>query len=98
MSRQQTAASLRRDFYLYIDEFHNFVTPSMAAILSGARKYRLGLVLAHQELQQLQSRDPDVASAVLTNPYTRICFRLGDHRLLCSRPSFPRRQRSSVST
>lgn len=78
MSRQQMAAALRRDFYLYVDEFHHFVTPSMAAILSGARKYRLGLVLAHQELQQLSSRDTDVASAVIANPYTRICFRLGD--------------------
>jgi predicted DNA-binding transcriptional regulator AlpA len=78
MSRQQTAAALRRNFYLYIDEFHNFVTPSMAAILSGARKYRLGLILAHQELQQLVSRDADVASAVIANPYTRVCFRLGD--------------------
>ena len=79
MSRQQTAAALRRNFYLYIDEFHNFVTPSMAAILSGARKYRLGLILAHQELQQLVSRDADVASAVIANPYTRVCFRLGDY-------------------
>jgi hypothetical protein len=78
MSRQQTAAALRRDFYLYIDEFHHFVTPSMAAILAGARKYRLALTLAHQELQQLMSRDQDVASAVMTNPCTRICFRLGD--------------------
>jgi hypothetical protein len=78
MSRQQTAAAERRNFYLYIDEFHNFVTPSMAAILSGARKYRLGLILAHQELQQLASRDADVASAVIANPYTRVCFRLGD--------------------
>jgi hypothetical protein len=79
MSRQQTAAAERRNFYLYIDEFHNFVTPSMAAILSGARKYRLGLILAHQELQQLASRDADVASAVIVNPYTRACFRLGDN-------------------
>jgi hypothetical protein len=79
MSRQQTAADLRRNFYLYIDEFQNFVTPSMAAILSGARKYRLGLILAHQELQQLASRDADVASAVIANPYTRVCFRLGDY-------------------
>lgn len=79
LSRQEQAAASRRPFTLYIDEFHNFVTPSMASILSGARKYRLGLVLAHQELQQLQSRNADVASAVLTNPYTRICFRVGDH-------------------
>jgi predicted DNA-binding transcriptional regulator AlpA len=79
MSRQEIAAARRRNFYLYIDEFHNFVTPSMASILSGARKYRLGLILAHQELQQLVSRDADVASAVIANPYTRICFRLGDY-------------------
>jgi hypothetical protein len=79
MSRQEIAAALRRNFYLYIDEFHNFVTPSMASILSGARKYRLGLILAHQEFQQLVSRDADVASAVIANPYTRICFRLGDY-------------------
>jgi excisionase family DNA binding protein len=77
-SRQNMAASLRTPFYLYIDEFHNFVTPSLAAILSGARKYNLGLVLAHQELHQLSNRDGDVASAVISNPYTRVCFRLGD--------------------
>jgi predicted DNA-binding transcriptional regulator AlpA len=77
-SRQNMAASLRQPFYLYIDEFHNFMTPSLAAILSGARKYNLGLVLAHQELHQLSNRDGDIASAVISNPYTRVCFRLGD--------------------
>ncbi len=77
MSRQAQAASARKDFWCYCDEFHNFITPSMAQILNGARKYRLGLVLAHQELRQLQ-RDSEVASAVLSNPYTRICFRVGD--------------------
>jgi excisionase family DNA binding protein len=77
-SRQNTAVSERLPFYLYIDEFHNFITPSLAAILSGARKYNLGLILAHQELHQLSNRDSDVASAVISNPYTRVCFRLGD--------------------
>jgi len=77
-SRQNMAAAERTPFYLYIDEFHNFVTPSLAAILSGARKYNLGLILAHQELHQLVNRDGDVASAVISNPYTRVCFRLGD--------------------
>jgi hypothetical protein len=78
MSRQDVKESQRSNYYLYIDEFHNFITPSMAAILSGARKYRLGLVVAHQEFRQLWNRDTDVASAVIANPYTRICFRLGD--------------------
>ncbi len=78
-SRQNLPESKRRNFYAYIDEFHNFVTPSMESILSGARKYKMGLVLAHQEMRQLESRDQDVASSVLSNPYTRVCFRLGDH-------------------
>lgn len=77
MSRQRLTAEERRDFWLYLDEFPNFITSSMAEILSGVRKYRLGLILAHQELHQLQ-KDSSVASAALSNPLTRICFRVGD--------------------
>ena len=78
MSRQDEAAANRVPFFLYIDEFHHFITPSLAAILSGARKYGLGLTLAHQEMRQLKSRSEEVASAVLSNAYTRIVFRVGD--------------------
>ena len=78
ISRQAAAATERRPFFLYVDECHNFLTPSMASILSGARKYNLGLILAHQNLQQLSGRDTGILNAVLTNPYTRVCFRLGD--------------------
>ncbi|MBX3177733.1 MAG: ATP-binding protein [Candidatus Hydrogenedentes bacterium] len=78
LSRQEIQEEQRRPFYLYIDEFHNFITPSMASILTGVRKYRLGLVLAHQELRQLEKRDAEVASAALSNPYTRVCFRVGE--------------------
>jgi hypothetical protein len=77
MSRQSQAASERRDFWLYVDEFDHFISPSMSEILKGARKYRLGLTLGHQELHQLQS-EPKVASAVMTQPCTRIVFRVGD--------------------
>ena len=77
MSRQAQQIAARRDFWIYIDEFANFITPSMAEILSGARKYRIGLTLAHHELHQLQ-RSPEVASAVMSHPFTRIVFRVGD--------------------
>jgi len=76
LSRQDTNS--RPFFSCYLDEFHHFITPSMENILSGVRKYNLGLVLAHQEFRQLQSRNAEVASSVLSNCYTRICFRLGD--------------------
>jgi hypothetical protein len=74
MSRQ--AQTVRKDYWLYADEFQNFITPSMAEILAGTRKYRLGLILAHQELRQLE-RDREVAGAVF-NCCTRVVFRVGD--------------------
>jgi hypothetical protein len=78
MSRQDIAEEARQPFYLYIDEFQHFVTPTMEQILSGTRKYRLGLVLAHHDLRQLSAKSPEVLASVLTNPATRICFRIGD--------------------
>lgn len=78
MARQAKQKDDRKDFYLYIDEFQNFVTQSMSAILSGARKYHLGLILAHQDMQQLTKQDTELSSSVLSNAGTRICFRIGD--------------------
>jgi DNA helicase HerA-like ATPase len=78
MQRQLQSSSERKPFYLYIDEFQNFITPSMKAILSGARKYSLGLILAHQDLHQLWETDIALANSVITNAGIRICFRIGD--------------------
>jgi len=78
MARQAKSKDSRSDFFLYIDEFQNFITPSMSYILSGARKYHLGLILAHQDMMQLQKFDSELASSVVVNAATRVCFRLGD--------------------
>jgi len=77
MARQSQEASQRRPFWIYCDECHNFVTPSMAQILTSTRKYNVGLTLAHQDLQQLK-RDSEVASAILSGCYSRIVFHVGD--------------------
>ena len=50
----------------------------MAQLLAGARKYGLGLVLAHQDLRQLDAGPPRSSSALLGNAGTRITFRVGD--------------------
>lgn len=63
----------RRDFYLYVDEFQNFATPSFAQILSEARKYKLNAVLAHQTTSQLE--DKSLVNVTLANTGTVICFR-----------------------
>ena len=83
--RQDTAAEQRTPFYLYIDEFHEVAVPSMAALFTGARKYRLGLCIAHQDLEQLRSSSSELAEAVLANAHSRVCFRVGerDAHALC---------------
>ena len=64
----------RRDFYLYVDEFQNVTTPSIATILSEARKYRLDLIVAHQFIAQL---DEKIKNAVFGNVGTIAAFRVG---------------------
>ena len=68
----------RHDFYLYIDEFQNFITDSIATILSEARKYRLNLIIAHQYMGQLVTgQDTKIRDAVLGNAGTEVSFRIG---------------------
>lgn len=69
----------RKDFYLYIDEFQNFITDSIATILSEARKYRLSLNIAHQYMGQLvgDKGDTKIRDAVLGNAGTIAAYRIG---------------------
>jgi type IV secretory pathway TraG/TraD family ATPase VirD4 len=68
----------RKDFFLYIDEFQNFITDSIATILSEARKYRLNLTIAHQYVGQLvQGADTKIRDAVFGNVGTVVAFRVG---------------------
>src|SRR3989344_5422710 len=61
-------------FYLYIDEFQNFATPSIATILSEARKYKLSLTIAHQFIAQLED---DIRDAVIGNVGSKLAMRIG---------------------
>lgn len=63
-----------RPFYIYLDEFQHFVNDSLPTLLAEARKFGVGLVLAHQYLDQLP---PSIASAVRGNVGSLLCFRLG---------------------
>jgi type IV secretory pathway TraG/TraD family ATPase VirD4 len=57
MRRDNIPKDKRKETYLYIDEFQNYVTDSIESILSEARKYRLSLIIAHQYLGQLEQCD-----------------------------------------
>lgn len=77
MSRADTPKERRRPFHVYIDEFQSFcgvAGTSYEKILSRARKYGLGLVLAHQQTGQI----PDsLLKEILGNVSTMISFNVG---------------------
>lgn len=80
LKRSEIPAEERKDFYLYIDEFQNFLTDSISVILSEARKYGLNLIIAHQFIGQLlvgNNRDTKIRDSIFGNVGTIISFRVG---------------------
>lgn len=74
LSRVDSDQESRKDFYLYIDEFQNVTTNSIATILSEARKYRLDLIITHQFIGQLKE---EIKKAVFGNVGSMVSFRIG---------------------
>lgn len=74
LSRADSIGANLPPFYLYIDEFQNVTTDSIATILSEARKYRLSLHIAHQFIGQLQT---EIKNAVFGNVGSMAAFRIG---------------------
>lgn len=66
----------RKPFYLYVDEFQNFATPSFVQMLSEARKYKVYLTMAEQSTSQQD--DTQMVNIILANVGTVICFRSGN--------------------
>ncbi len=79
LARGDLEAKDRHDFYLYIDEFQNFLTDSISVILSEARKYGLNLIIAHQYIGQLigAGNDTKIRDSIFGNVGTMVSFRVG---------------------
>lgn len=73
LSRARIPEADRKNFYLYVDEFQNFATPTFGELVSEARKYRVATILAHQSISQIEDRD--LVKIILANVGTVICFR-----------------------
>jgi hypothetical protein len=85
LSRVDMFGKPMNDFYLYIDEFQNVTTDSIASILSEARKYRLSLNIAHQYITQL---DEKIKNAVFGNVGSMAVFRVGTEDATFLEPKF----------
>ncbi len=72
-ARTDTVKSERELFYLYVDEFQNFAEESFIETLAQSRKYKLPLILAHQQLAQLPH---ELRASILTNCQLQAYFRV----------------------
>lgn len=90
MVTQVKVAALRRagmpehervPFFLYIDEMQNYVSKSIESVLSEARKYKLGMVMAHQYIDQLKTQNlggsADLSTAIFGNVGNILSYRVG---------------------
>jgi hypothetical protein len=84
----QGSAGSRADdappIFMYVDEFQKFVGSGFESLIPEARKFGLGLVLAHQNIDQLRAfsrsegaRDSSVLTQILGNVGTIISFQIG---------------------
>lgn len=71
----------RHPYFLYIDEFQNYVSKSIESILSEARKYKLGLTIAHQYIDQLKQEwlgwALDLSKTIFGNVGNLFIFKVG---------------------
>ncbi|MBX7226991.1 MAG: type IV secretion system DNA-binding domain-containing protein [Chitinophagales bacterium] len=75
-SRVDTPLEKRVPFHIFLDEFHNYTSLSLVNMLSELRKFKIGMVLAHQYTKQLE---PDIFHAIIGNVGTKVIFRVGHH-------------------
>jgi hypothetical protein len=87
LGRADVPQKERRDFFIYMDEFQTFTTLALANMLAELRKYGVGLVLANQYMDQIES---EIRTAILGNAGTLVVFRVG------SRDAEPSKQESGL--
>jgi len=81
LKRSKLEAKERTNYFLYIDEFQNYVSKSIESILSEARKYKLGLTIAHQYIDQLKQEglggNLDLSKTIFGNIGNLFIYKVG---------------------
>lgn len=70
--RTKIPESERADFFLYIDEFQNFATPTFSELMSEGRKFHISLIPSHQNIAQIE--DINLIKTIVGNANTIICL------------------------
>jgi PAS domain-containing protein len=72
--------NLDRSYFVYLDECYRYLSGDVPTLLAEARKYKVGLVLAHQFLGQFGVADEMLLAAVRNCTNLKAVFRLRDNK------------------
>jgi len=64
LDRSNTSIGERKQFHIYIDEAHRFITDALEDLIAETRKFNVSLNIAHQYLSQFGKRKTDALSTV----------------------------------
>ncbi|MES2387887.1 MAG: type IV secretory system conjugative DNA transfer family protein [Bacteroidota bacterium] len=70
LKRADLAKGQRKPLFLFIDEFQNYLSPSIGTIMEESRKFGLHMIIANQNLGQVD--DTKLLRTILSNSYTKI--------------------------
>jgi DNA helicase HerA-like ATPase len=76
MGRSELRREDRTNFFVFVDEFQNFLNQHISDALAEVRKYNISLTLANQSLGQLSD---NVYQSLLGNVGNTIFFRPGNN-------------------
>ncbi len=75
MKRAAIPPAKRKPFFIYVDEFQSLATENFSILLSEARKFNIGLILANQFISQI--KDERIIQSIFGNVGSLLSFRLG---------------------
>jgi len=64
LSRSDLPADKRKQFHIYVDEAHRFITDAMEDLIAETRKFGVSLTLAHHYFSQFGNKKIDALSSV----------------------------------
>ncbi len=74
LSAMNRPVEKRSDFYIFLDELQEYLTPAITDILSMGAEYGISLIMAHQNMAQIPA---EIRSSIFGNVGTIVSFRLG---------------------
>lgn len=66
LGRSEIAMENRKQFHIYADEAHRFLTDALEDLIAETRKFGVSLTLAHHYLSQFKTKQADALSSVAT--------------------------------